>query len=174
MVGGTSLSRPGRIVDASLTRTIIKGRNVHRGTSARRAGGWSPGRSHQTDEARDEHAYHARSNSTVSSHKHGVTASGTPRTADPKCERPPPEVGVLQEIPAATYSPRGEPPSTIGAGGLDCCVRNGNRYISTAITTGNCALDRFRGPNRSTRLLERPRTSTNIKLQALGRLVPVS
>jgi hypothetical protein len=46
----------------------------------------------------------------------------------------------LSRNPAATYSPRGGPPSTIGAGGLDCCVRNGNRYISTAITTGNCAL----------------------------------
>src|ERR1700691_224618 len=45
-------------------------------------------------------------------------------------------VGVFQEIPAATYSPKEEPLSTIGAGGLDCCVRNGNRYISTAISTG--------------------------------------
>ena len=59
----------------------------------------------------------------------------------------PTEVGAFQEIPAATYSPRGGPPSTIGAGGLDCCVRNGNRYISTAITTGNFALDHFRDPN---------------------------
>ncbi len=58
------------------------------------------------------------------------------------------EVGGFQEIPAATYSPRGEPPSTIGAGGLDCCVRNGNRYISTAITTGNFAPDHLRGQNR--------------------------
>src|ERR1700691_5184355 len=86
----------------------------------------------------------------------------------------PTEVGAIQEIPAATYSPRGGPPSTIGAGGLDCCVRNGNRYISTAITTGNCAPDLSRDQNRRTRLPERPRTSTNIKLQALGRLVPVS
>jgi hypothetical protein len=86
----------------------------------------------------------------------------------------PTEVGAFQEIPAATYSPRGGPPSTIGAGGLDCCVRNGNRYISTAITTGNYALDHFRDRNGVTPLLERPRTSTNIKLQALGRLVPVS
>src|ERR1039458_10348958 len=89
----------------------------------------------------------------------------------------PTEVGAFQEIPAATYSPRGGPPSTIGAGGLDCCVRNGNRYISTAITTGNCALDLFRDQNGvwlNPPLFERPRTSTNIKLQALGRLVPVS
>ena len=57
------------------------------------------------------------------------------------------KVGVFQEIPAATYSPREEPPSTIGAGGLDCCVRNGNRYISTAITTGNCAPDLSRDQN---------------------------
>src|ERR1700686_3870514 len=86
----------------------------------------------------------------------------------------PTEVGAFQEIPAATYSPRGGPPSTIGAGGLDCCVRNGNRYISTAITTGNCAPDLSRDLKPANRLLGRPRTSTNIKLQALGRLVPVS
>ncbi len=84
-------------------------------------------------------------------------------------------VGVFQEIPAATYSPKEEPLSTIGAGGLDCCVRNGNRYISTAITTGNhvrsAAVAARTGVSR---LPERPRTSTNIKFQALGRLVPVS
>src|ERR1039458_1578762 len=76
----------------------------------------------------------------------------------------PTEVGAFQEIPAATYSPRGGPPSTIGAGGLDCCVRNGNRYISTAITTGNCAPDLSRDQNRRTgslSVLERARTSNS-------------
>ena len=91
-----------------------------------------------------------------------VTADGDATNA----KDPHREVGVFQEIPAATYSPREEPPSTIGAGGLDCCVRNGNRYISTAITTGNCALDLFRDQNGVwliPPLFERPRTSTNIK-----------
>src|SRR5665213_4589629 len=74
-------------------------------------------------------------------------------------------VGVFLVIPAATYSPREEPPSTIGAGGLDCCVRNGNRYISTAITTGNHALDLSRGQKlasaSSLSVLERARTSNS-------------
>ena len=33
--------------------------------------------------------------------------------------------------------PGGRPPSTIGAGGLNCCVRNGNRWDPSAIATGN-------------------------------------
>src|ERR1700677_3429931 len=74
-------------------------------------------------------------------------------------------VGVFQEIPAATYSPKEEPLSTIGAGELDCCVRNGNRYIFTAITTGNHALDCFRSPKlasaSSLSVLERARTSNS-------------
>ena len=46
--------------------------------------------------------------------------------------------------PAASYSPRGEPPSTIGAGGLNCRVRNGNGCDPTAKTTGNYALETHR------------------------------
>ena len=77
----------------------------------------------------------------------------------------PTEVGAFQEIPAATYSPRGGPPSTIGAGGLDCCVRNGNRYISTAITTGNhwrsATFAARTGVAGSLSVLERARTSNS-------------
>ena len=46
--------------------------------------------------------------------------------------------------------PGGYPPSTIGAGGLNCRVRNGNGCLSAAIATGNCALSRARGRCRGT------------------------
>ena len=91
---------------------------------------------------------------------HVTGANGRPRY---KAKTPHQMVGGFQEIPAATYSPRGGPPSTIGAGGLDCCVRYGNRYISTAITTGNHALT-TRVANRRCRslsVLERARTSNS-------------
>ena len=38
--------------------------------------------------------------------------------------------------------PGGHPPSTIGAGGLNCRVRNGNGCIPAAMATGNRALSR--------------------------------
>ncbi len=38
--------------------------------------------------------------------------------------------------------PGGLPPSTIGAGGLNCRVRNGNGCFPAAMATGNCALGR--------------------------------
>ena len=39
-------------------------------------------------------------------------------------------------IPVVTYSPGcGLAPSTIGPGGLNCCVRNGNRCCPTGKTT---------------------------------------
>ena len=49
-----------------------------------------------------------------------------------------PEDGLSNDKPAATYSPRPEGPSTIGAVGLNCSVRNGKRCFPHAITTGNC------------------------------------
>ena len=45
---------------------------------------------------------------------------------------------MLQVKPAASYSPGPERPSTIGAEGLNCSVRNGKRCFPLAITTGNC------------------------------------
>ena len=36
-------------------------------------------------------------------------------------------------------------PSTIGAEGLNFCVRNGNRWDPFAIATGNCELVCFQG-----------------------------
>lgn len=39
-------------------------------------------------------------------------------------------------IPATTHSPTGKPGSTIGAGRLNCCVRNGNRWNPPAVVTG--------------------------------------
>ena len=42
-----------------------------------------------------------------------------------------------RKIPAMTYSPTKRICSTIGAGGLNFCVRNGNRCDPSAITTRN-------------------------------------
>ena len=42
--------------------------------------------------------------------------------------------GVI--IPATTHSPTGKPGSTIGAGRLNFCVRNGNRWDPPAVVTG--------------------------------------
>ena len=60
-------------------------------------------------------------------------------------------------------------PSTIGAGGLNFRVRNGNGCLSAAITTETSALQ------RTLWALENSTASTNIFVlnQALGRLVPV-
>ena len=91
-------------------------------------------------------------------------------------EKPPTVRWGVSRNPAATYSPRRGPPSTIGAGGLNCRVRNGNGCDPTAKTTGNCALGSPKGTRKPLSWLpERFRTSTSIiGIQALGRLVPVS
>ena len=39
-------------------------------------------------------------------------------------------------------------PSTIGATGLDCSVRNGKRYFPRAIATGNLSRPRLSGPSK--------------------------
>ena len=49
--------------------------------------------------------------------------------------------GLEQQLPAATYSPGDSLPSTIGAGGLDDRVRNGNGYDPSAIATGKLMTD---------------------------------
>ena len=62
--------------------------------------------------------------------------------------------------------PGGLPPSTIGAGGLNGRVRDGNGCIPAAIATGNrSVLNPLENPIASTRIKR--------KTQALGRLVPV-
>src|SRR4029077_16771492 len=43
-----------------------------------------------------------------------------------------------KEDPAASYSPTRRPCSTIGAGGLNGRVRDGNGCFPSAITAGNC------------------------------------
>ena len=51
----------------------------------------------------------------------------------------PPSGRLLSEEPAATYSPGPlRRPSTIGAVGLNCSVRNGKRCFPHAKATGNC------------------------------------
>src|SRR5947208_3469121 len=45
--------------------------------------------------------------------------------------------GRLDDIPAATYSPTRKPCSTIGSGGLNFRVRDGNGWIPSDVATGN-------------------------------------
>src|SRR4051794_24998533 len=53
-------------------------------------------------------------------------------------EGPPPERGSLSfEIRRRPTLPGGLPPSTIGAGGLNCRVRDGNGRDTAAMATGN-------------------------------------
>src|SRR5438045_5511223 len=48
--------------------------------------------------------------------------------------------GILGKIPAATYSPTRKPCSTIGSGGLNFRVRDGNGWSPSDVATGNlCA-----------------------------------
>src|SRR5438067_5267857 len=45
--------------------------------------------------------------------------------------------GASGKIPAATYSPTRKPCSTIGSGGLNCRVRDGNGWNPSDKATGN-------------------------------------
>ena len=79
--------------------------------------------------------------------------------------------------------PGGLPPSTIGAGGLNCRVRNGNGCFPAAMATGNlrsAGSPAFDVRRREPRLAASPqplsvpkRARARVGLQALGRLVPV-
>src|SRR6267143_3064622 len=62
----------------------------------------------------------------------------TPKKATPRsaCEG---AAGRLGKIPAATYSPTRKPCSTIGSGGLNCRVRDGNGWGPSDVATGNFA-----------------------------------
>jgi hypothetical protein len=69
-----------------------------------------------------------------------VETSGVPRSdrttrrSRPEVVRPP----AAKKIRRRPTLPGGCPPSTIGAGGLNCSVRNGKRCTPAAMTTGNC------------------------------------
>src|ERR1700681_3119149 len=75
--------------------------------------------------------------------------------------------------------PGGRPPSTIGAGGLNCRVRNGNGCCPAAMVTGNLAPHRRPWDDPGGGAAVRPprersiASTSRISLQALGRLVPV-
>src|SRR6267378_4273289 len=58
------------------------------------------------------------------------TKSDAPRRGDRATGRP------GEKIPAATYSPTRKPCSTIGSGGLNCRVRDGNGWIPSDVATG--------------------------------------
>ena len=59
----------------------------------------------------------------------------TPKKATPRsaCEG---AAGRQGKIPAATYSPTRKPCSTIGSGGLNCRVRDGNGWSPSDVATG--------------------------------------
>ena len=69
--------------------------------------------------------------------------------------------GVFEKIPAATYSPTRKPCSTIGSGGLNFRVRDGNGWNPSDVATGNL----FGG---STRRLERLADVAHRKLLLAG------
>ena len=74
-------------------------------------------------------------------------AMATIVTAPRGATMPPPKRGhCLEKSRRRPTLPGGYPPSTIGAGGLNCRVRNGNGCLSAAMATGNCALSGARGP----------------------------
>ena len=79
---------------------------------------------------------------------------------------------VIEKSRRRPTLPGGLPPSTIGAGGLNCRVRNGNGCFPAAMATGNHALRAVVRPMCASAHPERPKASTS-KSQALGRLVPV-
>ncbi len=85
-----------------------------------------------------------------------------------------PPVGKTRRRPTL---PGGLPPSTIGAGGLNYRVRNGNGCFPTAMATGNLWLKEIyvvKGGRRRAPSLKLSIASTSKDvLQALGRLVPV-
>src|SRR5437868_8306003 len=64
--------------------------------------------------------------------------------------------GVFNKIPAATYSPTRKPCSTIGSGGLNFRVRDGNGWDPSDIATGN---SRFRAPGGKQRNLHTRKNS---------------
>src|SRR5664280_443791 len=75
---------------------------------------------------------------------HLLAGAAAGRTRD----NAPDERGALSEESRRRPTlPGGYPPSTIGAGGLNCRVRNGNGCLSAAMATGNCALSGARGPS---------------------------
>ena len=90
------------------------------------------------------------------------------------CERDdarPSRAGIIQKEPGGDLlSQENRPPSTIGAGGLNCRVRNGNGCDPAAMATGNLSV-----LGRTRELHSEHETSFAVKGcdQALGRLVPV-
>src|SRR5207244_13595142 len=98
--------------------------------------------------------------------------SSIPLLYQPARIRPP---GARERPPKRAFSvisrrrptlPGGSPPSTIGAGGLNCRVRYGNGCFPAAMATGNL-LNFQRAPRALHSEPEQPED------QPLGRLVPV-
>ena len=63
----------------------------------------------------------------------GLVSIRAKKKAEHRCDAPP------LDSPAASYSPVWRPRSTIGAGGLNCRVRDGNGCFTSAMATGNFA-----------------------------------
>src|ERR1700733_9352 len=75
---------------------------------------------------------------------------------------PPPKRGHrLEKSRRRPTLPGGYPPSTIGAGGLNCRVRNGYGCLSAAMATGNRALGSLPAATNDGGHLERSIASTS-------------
>src|ERR1035437_9730140 len=81
---------------------------------------------------------------------------------------PPPQ---QDKDPAASYSPTGRPSSTIGAGGLNFRVRNGNGSITSAIATGRLERSQL---HTGTGVKTPWQGQQKIVVKPHGQLVPVS
>ena len=81
-------------------------------------------------------------------------------------------VEPAQEDPAASYSPARRPCSTIGAGGLNFRVRDGNGCDTSAIATGNWK--NFDNRIWATKQGKRNWSQSKIVVKPHGQLVPVS
>src|SRR5437660_5454557 len=121
------------------------------------------------------------SGKVTSSARTGRAQRTKPRRAAPrpivhpvKTRKPNPHqtgAGLSGRDPAASYSPTRRPCSTIGAGGLNGRVRDGNGCFPSAITAGNRIVN-LDGQRREQASGGSPRQEIMVKPH--GHLVPVS
>ena len=76
-----------------------------------------------------------------------LAGSGEPGPERTKPPRAKAQRGFREKSRRRPTLPGGLPPSTIGAGGLNCRVRNGNGCFPAAMATGNLALSGARPPD---------------------------
>ncbi len=94
-------------------------------------------REHPEPAARHGRQYRSASNSRLVTRARDGLRTGPERTKPPRAEA---QRGFREKSRRRPTLPGGLPPSTIGAGGLNCRVRNGNGCFPAAMATGNLAL----------------------------------